>query len=651
MTSLQKQLQTHFGFPDFRLGQQEVIENLLAGHSSLAIFPTGGGKSICYQLPALLLDGITLVISPLIALMKDQVEALERKGIAATRLDSSLEPQDWARTQQQIESGEIKIVYVSPERFANESFRKWISQIPIALMAIDEAHCLSEWGHSFRPDYLKLPKIAKQIKAQRVLCLTATATKQVSKDIRNAFKIKVAHFTQTPFARPHLRLNVEPTTKEERDTRLLEHLRSHPQESAIVYVTQQNTAEQVATYLQKNQLSAQAFHAGLPTELKQEIQERFMAGEIKTIIATIAFGMGVDKADIRHVYHYNLPKTIENYIQETGRAGRDRQPSTCTTLACGDDLTTLEGFILGSTPSPEAIKSFIEFCTRPSKEVVIDHYHLSTSLDMTPIVIDTLLTYLELANILEAKGTRYTTYKAKLVRSMHQILAGHTPERSRFLQKLFSTGSVYKGIYYTFLINDSAEVLGVSPDKVGQALKWLEKHGDLTLKLSAPRSLFKIKKDRSTYDIQQLIADQQATFAQREEADLQRLNQVIDYVQHPRCLSQYLLDYFGEKDSHPCGTCTSCHDADESGKNLNNLRSKRRLPLSVAPEILSEDLERIQLLLKENHQALRTPKQLARFLAGLKSPALRKHKLYQHSLYGVWQDRLFTAILTQCESF
>jgi len=649
--SLQQQLQTHFGFSDFRPGQQEVIENLLAGHSSLAIFPTGGGKSICYQLPALLLDGITLVISPLIALMKDQVESLQRKGIAATRLDSSLEPQEWAQTQQHIESGAIKIVYVSPERFANESFRRWITSIPIALMAIDEAHCLSEWGHSFRPDYLKLPKIAKQIKAQRVLCLTATATKQVSKDIRSAFKIKTAHFTQTPFERPHLALNIEPTTKDQRDARLLELLKSHPQESAIVYVTQQNTAESVATYLQKHQLHAQAFHAGLPTELKQEIQERFMEGEIKTIIATIAFGMGVDKADIRHVYHYNLPKTIENYIQETGRAGRDRKPSTCTTLSCGDDLTTLEGFILGSTPSPEAIKTLIEFCTRPSKEVVIDRYHLSTSLDMTPIVIDTLLTYLELANILEAKGTRYTTYKAKLIRPIHQILAGHTPERTRFLKKLFSTGSIYKGIYYTFQLNESAETLAVAPDKVGQALKWLETHGDLTLKLSAPRSLFKIKKARNTYDLPKVITELQHTFAQREQGDLQRLNQVIDYVQHPRCLSQYLLHYFGEKDTQPCGTCTSCQQAAELGKAIKNLRSKRRLPLSVEPDIQAEDLERIQLLLKENHQALRTPKQLARFLAGLKSPALRKHKLYQHSLYGVWQDRLFTSILTQCESF
>jgi len=275
------------------------------------VFPTGGGKSLCYQLPALLLDGITLVVSPLIALMKDQVDALRAKGIAAARLDSTLEREEYEKVLASLGDGTLKLLYVAPERLSNEGFRAKLKKLEIALVAIDEAHCISEWGHNFRPDYLKLAKLCRDLKVPRVLCLTATATPGVAKDIRKGFKIAAKDLVQLSFHRPNLDLKVTPLPDAERKPHLLERLRQS-EGAAVVYVTLQQTAEEVSTYLQKNGIASRAYHAGLPDEFRASAQEDFMAGRTRVIVATIAFGMGIDKADIRAVYHYNLPKSLEN---------------------------------------------------------------------------------------------------------------------------------------------------------------------------------------------------------------------------------------------------------------------------------------------------------------------------------------------------
>ncbi len=532
--NLESTLLEKFGFSEFREGQKQVIENLLNGHSSLAIFPTGGGKSICYQLPALLLDGITLVISPLIALMKDQVQSLENKGIPAVRIDSSIASEDWIENKRRIASGEIKLLFISPERFSNEGFREWIKTLSISLIAIDEAHCLSEWGHNFRPDYLKLGKIAKQLKIPRVLCLTATATKSVEKDIRSVFKIKAEHSVKTTFKRPHLSLRIHPVNASERDQQLLEFIQSHPNDATIVYVTLQSTAEAVATFLKNQGIAARPFHAGLSVELKEEIQSDFMANKQQVIVATIAFGMGVDKSDIRYVYHYNVPKTLENYVQETGRAGRDREPSFCVALACADDLVTLESFILGNAPSNEAIRQLIEVLTASSTEVIVDSYHLSTSLDISPIVIDTVLVYLELRGILISQGHYYSEYKVKLVRPMDKILSGHQPARVTFLTKLFDQAKCYRDIYFTFDVFEILEKLSISYKKLSQSLEWLEAHGDITLKPARFRKRYKIKKDKTQYDHAATISEIQANFDQRTVRDTERLAQVVELMETSR---------------------------------------------------------------------------------------------------------------------
>jgi ATP-dependent DNA helicase RecQ len=317
-------LNSRFKLPQFRPGQADIIAALLQGRSALAVFPTGGGKSLCYQLPALMLQGLTLVVSPLIALMKDQVDALQKLGIAAARLDSSQSKAETFAIFDNIQNGSLKLLYVSPERLKNERLVQRLAKVRISLMAIDEAHCISEWGHNFRPDYLKLADLAKTLKAERVLALTATATPSVAADICKQFLIQPQDHIQTSFARANLQLRVTPCAAEERVNLLLARLHQHPHTAAtIVYVTLQKTAEDLAAAINAAGLAAAHYHAGLTDDERNHIQNNFMQGATPIVVATIAFGMGIDKSNIRAVYHFNLPKSIENYVQEIGRAGRD----------------------------------------------------------------------------------------------------------------------------------------------------------------------------------------------------------------------------------------------------------------------------------------------------------------------------------------
>ncbi|MFI5387562.1 MAG: RecQ family ATP-dependent DNA helicase, partial [Fimbriimonadales bacterium] len=287
-TDLVEQLQEHFGFESFRPGQEKVIRALLEGRSALAVFPTGAGKSLCYQLSALQIDGLTLVVSPLIALMKDQIDFLKSKGVPAARLDSTMEAAEAISVTDGIQQGRLKLLYVAPERFNNERFVAEMRRARIGLFAIDEAHCISEWGHNFRPDYLKLAETAKDIGAERVLALTATATPAVVEDICRSFDISTEDAVVTGFYRPNLTLFTTPTTPEERDRLLVSRLRERSAGPTIVYVTLQKTAEAVADHLAQHNLPARAYHAGMEAETRHEVQEWWMREPAGIVVATIA---------------------------------------------------------------------------------------------------------------------------------------------------------------------------------------------------------------------------------------------------------------------------------------------------------------------------------------------------------------------------
>ena len=289
---IQQSLADVFGFNQFRPGQEQTVKQLLDGFSSLAIFPTGSGKSLCYQFSALHLPHLTLVVSPLLALMKDQLEFLQSKGISAASIDSTLTPEQSKQTMKGVREGKIKILMVSVERFKNERFRQFIHGVPMSMLVVDEAHCISEWGHNFRPDYLKLPQYRQELNIPLVLLLTATATKKVKLDMAQRFSIENEHIVQTGFYRENLDLSVMPVNEMNKQSQLLKIVQQQSG-SGIIYVTLQHTAEQVAEFLAHNGINAQAYHAGFDNDKRRTIQDDFMLSRLQVCVATIAFGMGI----------------------------------------------------------------------------------------------------------------------------------------------------------------------------------------------------------------------------------------------------------------------------------------------------------------------------------------------------------------------
>ena len=660
-------LKRSFGHAHFREGQEQVIQTLLAGRSALALFPTGAGKSLCYQLPGLLMDGLTVVISPLIALMKDQVEALQSRGIAAARLDSSLSAAEAAGVYDGIRSGALKLLYIAPERLLSEQFVARLARARVAMMAVDEAHCISEWGHNFRPEYLRLAHVAKELGISPVLALTATATPAVAADIRRAFDIAAADHVQNSFRRPNLSYRITPCSAGDRlgvlTSRLLER-----RETAIVYVTLQKTAEEVASHLRKSGLKALAYHAGLPDEQRHEAQDAFMGGRADTIVATIAFGMGIDKADIRGVYHYNLPKTLENYAQETGRAGRDGKPSVCELLACADDRIVLDNFTYGDTPTPQAIRHLLDellssgtsAATSVAGEFDISIYDLAQATDIRPLVIETVLTHLELAEVLRPLGSFYASYQFRLLASEAVVLAGHTPDRQAFLKRLLHAGK--RGTKWITLHPDEAAVKMNEPrDRILKALTWLADAGHIELKPSGSRQRYRLEGDSAARDPEQLSQltqesmqeSMQELFVVRETRDLERLQGVLDFAGHRGCLTRRLLQYFGEASGDEagggCGTCTSCREGVPAAAESGGV-APREIPASAVPPIAPEQAASVRSLVAEGRASLRTPRQLARFLCGLTSPATTRERLGKHAAFGVLARVPFADVLSEAET-
>ena len=336
-------LKTHFGYDSFLPLQEEIISHTLAGNDGLVLMPTGGGKSLCYQLPAMCLPGMTLVVSPLIALMKDQVDALNANGIAARFINSSLTASEIELVQSQASRGMVKILYAAPERLAVSGFRRFLQSVDLSLIAVDEAHCISEWGHEFRPDYRNLRQLRADFPHVPVIALTATATTRVRQDIVDQLALQRGRVFLSSFNRANLTYSVE--TKEGFWGKLLSLLHAHTGESAIIYCFSRRETEELADDLNDRGLLARPYHAGLEPETRRRSQEDFIHDRVPIIVATIAFGMGIDKPDIRLVVHHSLPKSLEGYYQETGRAGRDGLPSDCVLFYSRADRAKQDYFI------------------------------------------------------------------------------------------------------------------------------------------------------------------------------------------------------------------------------------------------------------------------------------------------------------------
>ena len=635
-------LSDRFGFDAFLPGQERVVEALLAGRSALAVFPTGAGKSLCYQLPALLLGGMTVVVSPLIALMKDQIDFLQRNGIEAARLDSSLDAAEQRVIFDRLRAGSLKLLYVAPERFNNERFLSRLAQVRISLFAVDEAHCISEWGHNFRPDYLKLAERAGELGAERVLALTATATPAVVADIRAGFGIEEADAVVTGFYRPNLTLLTTPVAAAERDGLLVERLRERRPGSTIVYVTLQRTALRVAGLLGAAGLPARPYHAGMSSEERVAVQEWWTGSPDAIVVATIAFGMGIDKADVRYVYHHNLPKSLESYSQEIGRAGRDGAESVCELLACPDDVPTLENFVFGDTPTREALDGLLAELVdrRAGAEFAVSEYELSTRHDVRPLVLKTVLTYLELDGVLRQGTPFYAGYRLRPLgeASLDEIAGSFDEVRAGFLRRLLVTGKTGR-IWTTLAPDDAAAALGEERSRIVAALEYLDSRAWSSC--SRPRCGSGTRSSPARPPVSGSSSGCSSASRGGSRAETARVGSVLELVTHDGCQVGALVGYFGETRTEPCGHCTHC---------LTGRAQRLPEPEPKPPIAAGIDAGALAALRESHPGALGTARQRTRFLAGITSPATSRARLTRDPLFGSLADRRFIDVLGWCES-
>jgi ATP-dependent DNA helicase RecQ len=553
-----KTLEQVFGYPQFRPGQEATIGAILAGRSAAAIFPTGSGKSLCYQLPALLLPHLTLVVSPLLALIQDQLAFLQRHGIAASSIDSVQSRDEIAQVMARARSGELKILMISVERLKNERFRHFIAQVPISLLVVDEAHCISEWGHNFRPDYLKLPDYQHQFNIPQVLLLTATATPKVVVDMEARFGIAPDDVVSTGFYRSNLNLLVEPVSGWDKRRRLVEWLSERDAQPTIVYVTLQKTAEYVAAHLSQNGIAASAYHAGLPHDQRESIQRQFMAGQVNCIVATIAFGMGIDKSDIRNVVHFDLPKSIENYSQEIGRAGRDGEVSDCLVLANRDSVSVLENFVYGDTPEYIGIRKVLDDVLAAGAngqwELLLGP--LSDQSNIRQLPLKTLLVQLELRGIIAPRFSYFAEYRFKFLLEPEALVQRFEGERRQFVEAIIAT-SLRARTWATVDFDALYQQHQAERGRVVTALDYFQEKGWIELESKLMTEVYTVLV--SDFDPETLALELHDYFKQHETTEVARIHAMLDLFATERCLSYRLAEYFGDHQApQQCGHCSVC---------------------------------------------------------------------------------------------
>ncbi len=631
-----------FGFDQFRGGQEQTITQLLAGDSSLAIFPTGSGKSLCYQFAALHLPHLTLVVSPLLALMKDQLSFLASKGISAASIDSTLAPAENQQVMARVRSGDVKILMVSVERFKNERFRQFIGSVPLSMLVVDEAHCISEWGHNFRPDYLKLPAYRDELNIPLVLLLTATATKTVKRDMATKFGIAEQHIVQTGFYRSNLDLAVVQVSTADKNTKLLQHVSSQ-QGAGIVYVTLQQSAERVADFLCQNKLNAAAYHAGFDNEKRQHIQEQFMSGNIQIVVATIAFGMGIDKSDIRFVVHYDLPKSIENYSQEIGRAGRDGQASKCTTLANLDGLNTVENFVYGDTPELIAIEFVLNSIRteRQNGNWELQLVSLSNASNVRQLPLKTLLVQLELLEVVRPMYAYFAEFKYKFIKPKDQILSQFDGERRSFVEAIFNNTNMKK-VWgepdFDALFANYASDRG----RVVTALEYLQETHGIELETKRMTEVFAVNEAALADD--GLAQKLHQYFEQKEHKEIKRIAALIRFFELDSCLSSNLSGYFDDQQApEQCGHCSVCR-----GQIAKLAYSQQHS--WPDDEKLSHGLLELKSHLSGKLSQPLSNELLCRFLAGLSVPIFARNKVRPLEGFGLCENFRYAEIRSKVET-
>ncbi|KAF1976429.1 ATP-dependent DNA helicase [Bimuria novae-zelandiae CBS 107.79] len=634
-------LKERFGLNGFRLKQEAAITRILDGGSAVIVFPTGGGKSLCYQVPAVAfryqdeaigsrngqMSGITLVVSPLIALMKDQVDGLLRRGIKAAVLNSSLSRDKYLATQQDLRQGHLDLLYCAPERLNNEGFVASLKAIPggIRLLAVDEAHCISEWGHSFRPDYLKIARFAKEASVERVACLTATATPKVARDICSAFSIPTEGLFTTTVYRPNLRLLAQSNPKQaDNVSKLVGFLRQNPGPT-IVYTTLQKGAEELAEELKSRNFSAKAFHAGMDTDVKMRTQDAFFASDNMIVVATIAFGMGIDKPNIRNIVHFDIPDSIESCSQQVGRAGRDGLSSVCLFNLSTKDFYLRNIFTYGDRPSRRSLKLLMEdICSKERKRLkvgetfAISEYHQSRDTDIKSTMLSIIYAQLELHyGFIRAAGSKYTEYKYKTDNP-----DAISRDRDRAAQAILR-GSNKKKLWTYVPIEIIEKSSGLTREELVRKIDEWNERGMITVQATGVQQVYRLEKflPATKQEIDLIVKQLDKTMETQEKQNLDRTKALINLITDKKCFSRALATYFGETSdriSEECGHCTWCEThqqvllPNEPPQPPNTALVKR-----ILDEVSARD----------------DPRYLAKIAFGIKSPRMAQEGIYRKAVF------------------
>ncbi len=568
----------HFALAEFRPGQAPVISSVLSGRNTVVVMPTGAGKSLCYQLPAVLLPGVTLVVSPLIALMKDQVEQLTARGIAATFINSSLTDLERADRMRRLRAREYKLVYVAPERLRSPSFLEALAEVGVDLLAVDEAHCISQWGHDFRPDYAQLGQVRKRLRPPRTMALTATATPEVREDITRVLLMKDPAVFAQGFDRPNLFLEVMSVSGDEEKRQACTQLATQGG-SGIIYCATRKAAEGMHASLHERGVNAVLYHAGMEDEARRIAQEEFMAAREAVVVATNAFGMGIDKPDIRFVAHANIPRAVEAYYQEVGRAGRDGKPATALLLFNHADVYTQERLIESNHPS-EAVLADIWNVVRNVPEFSKGMGVLAGMVGASEFEVSAALRIFEREGKIERGGRGEGEHGITLTEKA-SATQPHAEASRRLLQSLLEVFPVGRSASVELPV--LARRTGLELEEVRHALGLLEKAG--AVKVRRPfsgrtiRALEQVPFRELGVDLSRL--------REQERRALLMLKRMTDYAYTRRCRRGFILGYFGQQDTpQSCGNCDVC-----SGSRMPKLAPASRASGTAAsgkPEGYSE---------------------------------------------------------------
>ena len=557
--SLQTLLRERFQLQQFRPGQLEAIEQTLKGRDVLLILPTGAGKSLCYQLPAVARDGLVLVISPLIALMKDQVDRLTTLGIPATFINSSITMEEQHFRIDQMRAGAYRLLYVAPERFRSRFFTEALAGREISLFAVDEAHCVSQWGHDFRPDYLRLKKVIERLGHPPTIALTATATPDVKQDIGLHLGLREPFVLVSGFDRPNLQFVIRNIrTEQEKDLEILDYLKNH-EGMGIIYCSTIRRVDQLAEVLQQQGVKALPYHSQIETDRRKTFQEKFMKGDIRVMVATNAFGLGIDKPNIRFVFHYNLPATLEAYYQEAGRGGRDGIASDAILFFSLSDRYTHEFLIDCSYPPREVIEQvFAYLCTQPEDPILLTAETIADKLGnrITDKSVYSALNILETSGLIEKLSGRHSESWVTFLQKPSPETVREGTQRLRLLEYIFDIAGVEPGKRITFNLDEAEAQTELTTVALRRALGELGRDG--VIYYEPPfrgRGVRVIKRDLADLSAE---VDFESNDLRREH-ELQKLEKIIRFCGATSCRRAWLLKYFGEDtDLVNCGNCDWC---------------------------------------------------------------------------------------------